>query len=239
SSLLNSAGKKLFEKHVSQYAPQDPMYEFYEDNKGRRKRRRRAIPDGLVKSDAKVLKKVQSRAHYLDKGFHICGIRFGWTFMIAIIPGLGDAADAALGYMLIIRKSKQAELPGWLVQRMLLNLAIATSIGLVPVLGAVLIATYRPNSRNAALLEEFLRIRAEENIKTASHPGNTTLQGGSSAVAKGQAPANTSAVKGSAGKAVEGAVAAGAGAGKDVDVQRNVSGKSKASGRSWWGRRGS
>lgn len=48
-------------------------------------------------------------------------------------------------------------------------------------------------------------------------------------------------MKGSAGKAVEGAVAAGAGAGagKDVDVQRNASGKSKASGRSWWGRRGS
>lgn len=44
---------------------------------------------------------------------------------------------------------------------MVLNLAIATSIGLVPILGDVLLAAFRANSRNAALLEEFLRVRGE------------------------------------------------------------------------------
>lgn len=42
---------------------------------------------------------------------------------------------------------------------------MATVIGLVPVLGDVGIAMFKTNFRNAALLEEFLRIRGEEFLK--------------------------------------------------------------------------
>lgn len=45
------------------------------------------------------------------------------------------------------------------------NQAIATVIGLVPVVGDIGIAVFKTNSRNAALLEEFLRIRGEEFLK--------------------------------------------------------------------------
>lgn len=45
------------------------------------------------------------------------------------------------------------------------NQAIATVIGLVPVLGDLGIAAYKTNFRNAALLEEYLRIRGEEFLK--------------------------------------------------------------------------
>ena len=45
------------------------------------------------------------------------------------------------------------------------NQAIATVIGLVPVVGDVGIAAFRTNFRNAALLEEYLRIRGEEFLK--------------------------------------------------------------------------
>ena len=89
----------------------------------------RQTPPGLSARDAKILRSVQRRAHYLDKGFHLCGMRFGWTFVIGmsnpplvprmwivdssalvgIIPGAGDAADAALNYLLVVRKAKQAE----------------------------------------------------------------------------------------------------------------------------------
>lgn len=48
---------------------------------------------------------------------------------------------------------------------MLGNQAIATTIGLVPVVGDVGIAIYKTNFRNAALLEEYLRIRGEEFLK--------------------------------------------------------------------------
>ena len=45
------------------------------------------------------------------------------------------------------------------------NQFIATGIGLVPVVGDVGIAMFKTNFRNAALLEEYLRIRGEEFLK--------------------------------------------------------------------------
>ena len=47
---------------------------------------------------------------------------------------------------------------------MLLNNAISAIGGIVPVAGDVVIAIYKANSRNAMLLEEFLRIRGEEYL---------------------------------------------------------------------------
>lgn len=39
---------------------------------------------------------------------------------------------------------------------------ISTGMGMVPAVGDICVAVYKPNSRNAALLEEFLRIRGEQ-----------------------------------------------------------------------------
>ncbi|KAF8269562.1 hypothetical protein EI94DRAFT_1778227 [Lactarius quietus] len=166
SSALNKAGMKLFTRHLEQYTPADPLYEEYVDKRGRTKRRKRQLPPGLSDRDAAILRSVKRRAHYLDKGFNLCGLRFGWAFIIGIIPGVGDAADAILGYVLVIRKARRAELPWWLTQRMMLNLAIATSVGLIPIVGDVMLAAFRANSRNATLLEEFLRVRGEGGTPT-------------------------------------------------------------------------
>ncbi|TFK98193.1 hypothetical protein BDV98DRAFT_573225 [Pterulicium gracile] len=165
SLLIGKAGKKLFEKHLEQYAPADPVYEYFTSEDGKEKRRRRELPPGLSKRDTKILKSVQKRAHRLDKGFTLCGFRFGWMFIIGIIPVAGDAASAAINYTLIVRKAKQAELPSWLVRRMMMNMTVAGGFGLVPFVGDVVATTIRPNSRNAALLEEFLRIRGEDFLK--------------------------------------------------------------------------
>ena len=146
----------------------------------------------MSKRDEKILRKVKKRAHRLDKGFSICGLRFGWTFIIGIIPGAGDVADAALNYFLVVRKAKQAEcvyifyffggdsclsftctdspsngrIPGWLLSRMLFNNAISAGVGLVPLVGDIGIAAFKANSRNANLLEEYLRIRGEEFLRS-------------------------------------------------------------------------
>ncbi|KAF9236269.1 hypothetical protein BU15DRAFT_89212 [Melanogaster broomeanus] len=151
SSYMQTAGVKLFQQHLEQYSPPDPLYEYYTDARGRQRRKKRDVPPGLSSRDAKILKSVQRRAHYLDKGFNLCGFRFGWTFIIGIIPGAGDIADATLNYVLVLRKARQADLP--------------RGSGAVPVVGDVVLAMYKANSRNAMLLEEFLRIRGEEYLK--------------------------------------------------------------------------
>lgn len=85
--------------------------------------------------------------------------------ILGIIPGAGDVADATLNYTLVLRKCKQAELPPWLVRKMLLNNAVSAGVGFVPLVGDIILAQYKANSRNAALLEEFLRIRGEEFLR--------------------------------------------------------------------------
>jgi len=165
SALAKKAGLKLFEKHLQRYEPVDPLYETYTDNKGRQKRRKRETPPGLSKRDARILESVKKRARFLDTGLDICGFRVGWTFLFGIVPGLGDALNAFLGYYLVIRKAKQADLPPWLSNRMLGNQAVATVIGFVPLVGDIGIAVFKTNWRNAALLEEYLRVRGEEFLK--------------------------------------------------------------------------
>ena len=50
---------------------------------------------------------------------------------------------------------------------MLFNNAVSAAVGFVPFVGDIVLALYKANSRNAALLEEFLRIRGEEYLKAA------------------------------------------------------------------------
>ena len=40
NSLARSAGRKLFERNLKDYEPQDPLYETYTDKKGRQRRRK-------------------------------------------------------------------------------------------------------------------------------------------------------------------------------------------------------
>lgn len=55
----------------------------------------------------------------------------GWL----LIPEIGDVADIALNYTLVVRKARQAEIPGWLLQRMLVNNTVSAGIGLIPLAG--------------------------------------------------------------------------------------------------------
>jgi hypothetical protein len=84
--IAQKAGLSIFAKHMKNYEPVDPLYEDYVDKKGRTRRRKRELPPGLSERDAKILRKVKFRAHHLDKGFKVCGARFGWTAVIGLIP---------------------------------------------------------------------------------------------------------------------------------------------------------
>jgi len=68
-----------------------------------------------------------------------------------IIPGAGDVVNAILNYLLVIRLAKRAEIPGWLLHQMLLNNAVSAGVGVVPLVGDLVVAVYKANSRNAHL----------------------------------------------------------------------------------------
>lgn len=93
----------------------------------------------------------------LDTVFRIPGtnMRFGADALIGLLPGIGDVAGAGMaGYIILVAAKLGAPAP--VLLRMLLNVAIDTVVGAVPLAGDVFDAAWRANSRNAALLERHL-----------------------------------------------------------------------------------
>ncbi|MBW0497094.1 hypothetical protein O181_036809 [Austropuccinia psidii MF-1] len=169
--LAQKIGRSIVASHAAELEPRDPLYDFTIDPRtSRKKRKKRALPSGLSKREEAILKKIRRRAHYLDKGFSLCGFQFGWTALIGLIPVVGDAADAALSYWLVIRPARKCDLPPSLVQRMFLNQAVSVSIGLIPLVGDILMAVWKVNSRNAALFEDFIVARAQGLAGTSQSP---------------------------------------------------------------------
>ncbi len=70
-----------------------------------------------------------------------------------LVPGLGDVLTAIAGaYIVLVAIRKR--LPLATIARMLLNLALDTAIGAIPIAGDVFDIAYRANRRNARLLVE-------------------------------------------------------------------------------------
>lgn len=131
------------------------------------KKRRKAMPAGISEHDAKVLTKVKRRAYRLDMSlFNCCGIRFGWSSVIGIIPGIGDVIDAFMA-MMVLRTCQQVEggLPNEVKAKMLFNIVLDFGVGLVPFLGDIADALFRANTRNAVVLEKYLRVKGERALK--------------------------------------------------------------------------
>lgn len=124
-------------------------------------------------------------------------------------------------------------IPGWLLRRMLMNNAASALVGLLPVAGDVVLAAFKANSRNAALLEEFLRIRGEEFLRLqAGGAGPSAQQNGAGAggVTQHDAEQVLPGAGREKGEAVEGAAVDGA---RTMPGGLAASGKSQRSLLSW------
>ena len=61
--------------------------------------------------------------------------RYRWRILWLTSAAIGDLSDIALNYYLVVRKCRQAEIPDWLLRKMLMNNAVSAGLGLVPVAG--------------------------------------------------------------------------------------------------------
>lgn len=125
------------------------------------------MPPNISDDEAKILKSVRTRAHYLDNSVKIMGLNFGLAALLGLIPGIGDFADVILSVVLVLCKARQAKPPKAVMAKMVFNCALAGAVGFVPIVGDIVVGMLKPNSRNAFLLEEWLRERGEET-KTES-----------------------------------------------------------------------
>jgi len=92
---------------------------------------------------------------WMDSAFRIpgTGVRIGLDPILGLLlPGVGDVLGA-LPSLLLVSLAMRQGVPLVVLLRMLLNLAMDSAIGAVPVLGDIFDGAFHANEKNLALLE--------------------------------------------------------------------------------------
>ncbi len=91
----------------------------------------------------------------LDTRFRIPGtdIRFGFDFLIGIVPYAGDILSFIFSCGLVITMVRHGA-SGQVLGRMIFNVVLDTVVGSIPVFGDIFDLFYKANRRNYHLLEE-------------------------------------------------------------------------------------
>jgi hypothetical protein len=93
-------------------------------------------------------------SHLLDSALKVPGtsIRFGLDPILGLIPGIGDLTSP-LFTLGIIWLARDLGIPRVVQLRMIVNVAIDTLLGIVPVAGDLFDFAWKANDRNLALLD--------------------------------------------------------------------------------------
>ena len=113
-------------------------------------------------------------SHLLDDFLRIPGtpIRFGLDGIVGFIPGIGDILGG-LASSIIIIAAWVRDVPKVTLTRMVINVAIETAAGAVPVLGNLFDIGWKANRRNYALLDGIVEhAGAGGSAELAVHRGN-------------------------------------------------------------------
>ena len=104
---------------------------------------------------------VERLALILDSAFRVPGTtdrRVGIDGLLTLVPVVGDAAGVALS-MAVVLAGVAAGVSIPTLLRMLINVGIEATIGLIPFAGAVFDMVYKANIRNLVLMERDLADR--------------------------------------------------------------------------------
>ena len=94
---------------------------------------------------------------WLDDGLRVPGtsFRFGIDPILGLLPGVGDAAGAALSAAIVAEAVRQG-VSRFTLTRMAGNVALDAAFGTIPFLGDLFDAAWKANRRNLVLLERHL-----------------------------------------------------------------------------------
>ena len=104
---------------------------------------------------------VERLAWILDSAFRVPGTtdrRVGIDGLLTLVPVVGDAAGVALS-MAVVLAGVAAGVSVPTLLRMLINVGIEATVGLIPFAGAVFDMVYKANIRNLVLMERDLADR--------------------------------------------------------------------------------
>ncbi len=104
------------------------------------------------------LKRMRQLSQLLDGAIVIPGTkqRIGIDPILGLIPGGGDTVSAALSGYIIVEAARMG-LPRQALMQMVMNLAVDTVVGSVPVLGDVFDVVSKANLRNMQIVESHVQ----------------------------------------------------------------------------------
>ena len=94
----------------------------------------------------------------MDQAFGVPGTkwRFGLDALFGLVPGLGDIVGAVIA-VYAVHVARQLRAPGVIQLHMLMNIAIDATVGTVPVIGDLFDFVFKAQTRNLALLDDWLK----------------------------------------------------------------------------------
>ncbi len=106
-----------------------------------------------------ALKRMRQLSQLLDGAIAIPGTkqRIGIDPILGLIPGGGDTVSAALSGYIIVEAARMG-LPRKALIQMVMNLAIDTVVGSVPVVGDIFDVVSKANFRNMQIVESHVKI---------------------------------------------------------------------------------
>lgn len=105
---------------------------------------------------AAVRARLKRLAWLLDSAIPLPGgYRIGLDGLIGLVPGLGDVVAALLSSYIVLEAAR-LRVPGSVLLRMGLNVALEVIIGAVPIVGDLFDFAFKANERNVGLLEASL-----------------------------------------------------------------------------------
>ena len=111
----------------------------------------------LVSAAPAVPDDLERLARWLDSSIRLPGgLRIGVDGLIGLIPGFGDVAGALLS-LYVVGRASVLGLPRSVLARMVLNIAVDSVGGAVPVLGDLFDFAFKSNQRNIALLRRSMK----------------------------------------------------------------------------------
>lgn len=100
--------------------------------------------------------RVHRLARLMDSSIQLPGgFRIGVDGLIGLVPVVGDMAAAGASFY-IVAEAARAGVPARALARMVLNVALDTVVGSIPLLGDVFDFAFKANLRNARLMDAYL-----------------------------------------------------------------------------------
>ena len=104
------------------------------------------------------LARLRALTRLMDQAFGVPGTkwRFGLDALFGLVPGLGDIVGGVIA-VYAVHVARQLRAPGVIQLHMLSNIAIDATVGTIPIVGDLFDFVFKAQTRNLALLDDWLQ----------------------------------------------------------------------------------